>query len=110
MARTSIDRVLAALADPNRRRVVELLRERPRRAGALAAAARLSPPAMSRHLKTLRRAGVVAEERDEFDSRVRIYKLRHQPMDELKAWLAQTEALWTRQLAALKAHIEKSAK
>ena len=105
-----LDRVLAALADPNRRRVVELLRERPRRAGALAAAARLSPPAMSRHLKTLRRAGVVAEDRDEFDSRVRIYRLRPKPMDDLKQWLAETEALWTRQLAAFKAQIEKDAR
>jgi len=108
MARANgLDRVLAALADPNRRRVVDILRVGPRRAGALAAAARLSPAAMSRHLKTLRRSGLVTEDRDEFDSRVRIYKLRPGPMNELKDWLAETEALWARQLAAFKAHVEK---
>lgn len=105
--RTQLDRVLVALADPNRRRVVELLRERPHAAGALAAAARLSPPAMSRHLKTLRQSGLVTEDRDEVDSRVRVYKLRPKPMDDLKAWLAETETLWSRQLAAFKAHVAK---
>jgi len=103
-----LDRTLAALADPYRRRVVDLLRERPRRAGELAEAARLSFPAMSRHLKTLRQSGLVAEERDEFDSRVRIYRLRPQAMTELKTWLAETDALWARQLAALRAHIQKT--
>ena len=49
----NLDRTLAALADPHRRRVVDLLRDRPRRAGELAEAARISFPAMSRHLKTL---------------------------------------------------------
>ncbi|MFZ1988408.1 MAG: metalloregulator ArsR/SmtB family transcription factor [Alphaproteobacteria bacterium] len=102
----AVDRTLAALADPHRRRVVDLLRERPRAAGDLAAAAGLSPPAMSRHLKTLRQSGLVEEARDEFDSRVRIYRLRHEAMDDLKAWLAQTEAMWTRQLAAFKTHVK----
>lgn len=102
----NLDTTLAALADPHRRRVVDLLRERPRPAGELAEAAGLSPPAMSRHLKTLRQSGLVEEERDEFDSRVRIYRLRHEAMDDLKAWLAETEAIWTRQLAAFKAHLK----
>lgn len=108
MSGQGLDRTLAALADPYRRRVVDLLRERPRRAGELAEAARLSFPAMSRHLKTLRQSGLVAEERDEFDSRVRIYRLRPQAMTELKTWLAETDALWARQLAALRAHIQKT--
>lgn len=103
----AVDRTLAALADPHRRRVVDLLREHPRAAGELAEAAGLSPPAMSRHLKTLRTSGLVEEARNEFDSRVRIYRLRHEAMDDLKAWLAETEALWTRQLAAFKAHVQK---
>jgi DNA-binding transcriptional ArsR family regulator len=82
------------------------LRERPRAAGDLAEAAGLSPPAMSRHLKTLRQSGLVEEARDEFDSRVRIYRLRQEAMDDLKAWLAETDAMWTRQLAAFKAHLK----
>ena len=53
-ALTAIDSTLAALADPTRRGVIDLLRERPRRAGELAAAARMSAPAMSRHLRVLR--------------------------------------------------------
>ena len=108
MSGQGLDRTLAALADPYRRRVVDLLRERPRRAGELAEAARLSFPAMSRHLKTLRKSGLIAEERDELDSRVRIYRLRPEAMSELKAWLAETDALWARQLAAFKAHIQKT--
>ncbi len=65
---------------------------------------------MSRHLKTLRQSGLVTEDRDEFDSRVRIYRLRREPMDELKAWLAEAELLWTGQLAAFKSHLQKSRK
>ena len=63
---------------------------------------------MSRHLKTLRKSGLVAEERDEFDSRVRIYRLRPEAMTELKTWLAETDALWARQLTAFKAHFQKT--
>jgi DNA-binding transcriptional ArsR family regulator len=105
-----LDRTLAALADSHRRRVVDLLRERPHRAGELAQAARISFPAMSRHLKTLRKSGLVEEERDDFDSRVRIYRLRPEAMAELKTWLAETDALWARQLSALKAHLQKARK
>lgn len=102
----AIDRTLSALADPARRRVVDLLRERPHRAGELAAAAGLSPPAMSRHLRALRATGLVEESHPEFDARVRIYRLRPEPMAELKTWLDDTERLWTLQLAAFKAHVE----
>ena len=110
MSAPGLDLTLAALADPNRRRVVDLLREQPRRAGELAQAVRISFPAMSRHLKTLRKSGLVDEDRDEFDSRVRIYRLRPEAMAELKAWLAETDALWTRQLSAFKTHLQKTKK
>ncbi len=101
-----IDRTLQALADPHRRRVVELLRERPRRAGELAEAVGLSPPAMSRHLRALRESRIVEETAAEHDTRVRIYSLRPQPMAHLKAWLEETERLWSDQLSAFKAHVE----
>jgi DNA-binding transcriptional ArsR family regulator len=104
---SNLDRALAALADPNRRRVIDLLRERPHRAGELAQATRLSFPAMSRHLRTLRKSGLVEENRDEFDSRVRIYRLKPEAMTALKAWLAETDAWGARQLSALKAHLQK---
>ncbi len=109
MTAHNLDRTLAALADPHRRRVVDLLRERPRRAGELASVMKLAFPLMSRHLRTLRQSGLVEEHRDEFDSRVRIYRLRPEPMAELRLWLEETEALWSRQLAAFKAHIRKGA-
>ena len=101
-----LDRTLAALADPNRRRVIELLRERPRASGDLAQAAGLTPPAMSRHLRTLRQCGLVGEDHDGFDARVRIYHLRPEPMADLKQWLEETERLWSEQLLAFKAHLE----
>ncbi|MGF1455836.1 MAG: ArsR/SmtB family transcription factor [Alphaproteobacteria bacterium] len=103
----AVDRTLAALADPIRRRTVELLGERPRRAGELAEALDLPPPAMSRHLRTLKEGGLVEETPADHDARVRIYALKHGAMDDLKGWLADAERLWADQLAAFKAHIEK---
>jgi DNA-binding transcriptional ArsR family regulator len=106
----TLDRTLTALADPYRRRVVDLLCERPRRAGELAQETQLAFPAMSRHLRALRESGLVEEQRHEHDSRVRIYRLRQEPMNELKAWLEQIEKLWMRQLSAFKVHIQKTRK
>ena len=103
-----LDRTLAALADPSRRRVVELLRERPRAAGDLARAVGVAAPAMSRHLRALREGGLVEESHTQFDARVRIYALRAEPMIDLLRWLEETERLWTEQLAAFKAHLEKA--
>ena len=102
----SIDAVLAALADPARRRAVELLQESPRRAGELASLLSLPGPAMSRHLKTLKQSGLVSETHPEDDARVRIYSLQAERLEDLKSWLAQAEAGWTRQLAAFKAKVE----
>jgi DNA-binding transcriptional ArsR family regulator len=108
-AAASLDRTLAALADPHRRRVVDLLRERPRPAGELARAVGLAPPAMSRHLKTLRQSGLVEETHPEFDARVRIYALKAEPMIELMRWLEETERMWSDQLSAFRAHLEAKA-
>lgn len=107
-ARIDLDGVLSALADPHRRRVVELLREQPRRAGELAEQAGLSAAAMSRHLRTLKRSGLIEESHPDFDARVRIYALTPGPMAELKAWLEETERMWAGQLLAFKAHLEGS--
>ena len=105
--RAKVDRVLAALADPHRRRVVELLRERPRAAGEIARAIGLNPPALSRHLRSLRRSGLVEESHPEFDARVRVYSLRPAPMADLKRWLEETERLWVEQIAAFKSRVER---
>ena len=77
-ARRSLDATLAALADPSRRRVVELLGARPHRAGELAEALGLSAPAMSRHLKALKQSGLVEEAHPDFDARVRVYALKRE--------------------------------
>jgi DNA-binding transcriptional ArsR family regulator len=102
-----IDVTLGALADPARRRVVELLRERPRRAGELAAAANMSGPAMSRHLRILRSSGMVEAHLDDHDARVRVYRLRHERFADLQAWLDQVHAFWSEQLGAFKSHVEQ---
>ena len=108
-AAARLDRTLAALADPRRRQVIELLRERPRPSGELARAAGLSAPAMSRHLRTLRESDLVEEDHDGFDARVRVYRLRPEAMAYLKDWLEETERMWARQLLAFKAHLEQVA-
>jgi DNA-binding transcriptional ArsR family regulator len=107
-AAEALDETLAALADPTRRRVVDLLRERPRRAGELARSIRLSPPAMSRHLRVLRMRGLIEEERVEHDARVKVYRLRRERFDALQRWLAEVEAFWTEQLDAFKTHAERT--
>jgi DNA-binding transcriptional ArsR family regulator len=106
----NVDQTLAALADPYRRRTVELLGQRPRRAGELADALGLPAPAMSRHLRELKQSGLVEETHPEFDARVRIYTLRDGAMADLKKWLADTERMWSDQLASFKAHVEKKRK
>jgi DNA-binding transcriptional ArsR family regulator len=105
--RDGVNLTLAALADPVRRRSVELLAERPRRAGELAEALGVSAPVMSRHLGVLRRAELVDEEHPPFDARVRVYSLRSASMGALKRWIADAEAGWTEQLSAFKEHVER---
>lgn len=107
MSEPALDRTLAALADPTRRGVVELLRRRPLRAGELARAFGASPPAMSRHLRVLRRSGLVDEERSPDDARCRVYRLRPEPFRDLSAWLAEVESFWSDQLGAFKRHAER---
>lgn len=108
--RPDLDATLTALADPVRRRAVELLGQQPRRAGELADALGLAAPAMSRHLRILKEGGLVEEAHPDFDARVRIYTLKTGAMDGMKQWLAETEAMWTDQLSAFKAQVERRRK
>lgn len=98
--------MFSALADPTRREVVRLLGERPRRAGELAAAAEVSPQSMSRHLRVLLEAGVVADERPRHDARVRLFRLRPDSLVAVQAFLDQLQADWKVQLASFKQHVE----
>ena len=102
-----VDETLLALADPVRRRAVELLAERPHRAGELARTIGVTPSAMSKHLRTLRQHHVVTESHPAYDARVRVYALASAPMAELRSWLASTEQGWTEQLDAFAEHIER---
>jgi DNA-binding transcriptional ArsR family regulator len=105
---SDLDRTLVALADPTRRGVVELLRKKPRRAGELADAFDLSPPAMSRHLRVLRTTGLVEEDHQGHDARVRVYRLRPEPFSALRRWLDEVETFWTLELDAFKEHAERT--
>ncbi len=102
-----VEEVFGALADPTRRRVIELLGERAHRAGELASAAGTSAPVMSRHLRILLEAGVVADERVPGDARLRVFRLRPEPVAALRAWLDQLQAHWNEQLGAFKRHVEE---
>jgi DNA-binding transcriptional ArsR family regulator len=99
-----------ALADPTRRRVVELLGTRPARAGELAEATGMSAPAMSKHLRHLLRAGLVTDERLAADARVRMFRLRPQSVVAMQAWLDQLQAHWDAQLRSFVQHVERKAR
>jgi DNA-binding transcriptional ArsR family regulator len=102
--------LFGALSDPARRKVVQLLGAAPRRAGELAAAAGLSAPAMSRHLRVLLLAGVITDERTSQDARMRYFRLRPHSLAALQAWLDQIQAHWDEQLASFKRHVEERAR
>jgi DNA-binding transcriptional ArsR family regulator len=103
----ALDGALAALADPLRRRTIELLALRPHRAGELADALEVAPPTMSKHLRVLREGGLVSDTHPDFDTRVRVYELCHAPFSDLRRWLEQAERGWTQQLEAFAAHIRQ---
>jgi DNA-binding transcriptional ArsR family regulator len=91
------------LAEPNRRRILDLLREQDRPVGALVAAMSVSQPAVSKHLRVLRQAGLV-EVRTE--AQRRIYRVRPEPLQAVDEWLEPYRALWASRLDALEDHLE----
>jgi DNA-binding transcriptional ArsR family regulator len=95
-----------ALADASRRQMIRLLLQKPRRAGELAECIHMSPQALSRHLRVLRKAGLVFEQGIERDARVRIYRVPATAFEPVQDWMAQVENLWQRQLQAFKAFAE----
>ena len=106
-AQQSLDATLLALADPTRRRVVELLKVRPRRAGEIADTLAIGGPAASKHLKVLRACELVEEERPVDDARVRVYRLRPERLEELRDWLEDVHTFWSDQLASFKSAAER---
>ena len=94
------------LADPTRREVLQLLSGRPHRAGELAEATGMSPPAMSRHLRVLLDSGVVEDDREPDDARVRVFRLRPDSLVAVQAYLDQLQMEWRKQLRSFKRHVE----
>lgn len=105
---TDLDNTLTALADPTRRGIVDLLSQRPHRAGELAAAFDMSAPAISRHLRILRTRGLIEDERTQDDARLRLFRLRRKPFADLSKWLADVETLWNEQLESFQAHVNRT--
>jgi DNA-binding transcriptional ArsR family regulator len=95
----------AVLAEPSRRQILDLLREGERPVGDLVDRLSLSQPAVSKHLRVLRDAGLV-EVRP--DAQRRLYRLRPEPLAEVDAWLAPYRRLWTRSLDRLDQHLEEN--
>lgn len=94
---------LTALADPTRRRIVELLAQRDRTAGEIVDEFDLSAPAISQHLKVLRDAGLVTTRAE---GQTRIQTLNPDGLDELGAWLDRTRQFWSRRLDALERELK----
>jgi DNA-binding transcriptional ArsR family regulator len=88
----------AVLAEPSRRRILDLLRERERSVGELVEDLRLSQPAVSKHLRVLREAGLVGVR---VDAQRRLYQLRAEPLVEVDAWLQPYRRFWSARLDAL---------
>ena len=96
------DRLLAALADGTRAAIVEMLAARPHTAGEIHRAFPIAAPAVSRHLRVLREAGLVEERHPEGDRRVRVYSLRPEPVAALASWLDELSRGWQAQLDSFK--------
>ena len=97
--------MLAALADPTRRRIVELLAERERDAGEIGSHFAISQPAVSRHLRVLREGGLV---RVRPQAQRRLYSLDPGPLEELDAWLARYRGFWQQRLDALDTQLRRA--
>jgi DNA-binding transcriptional ArsR family regulator len=97
----------AALADPTRRRIVELLGSGERAAGALGEDFEISAPAISQHLKALRESGLV---RVRVDGQRRIYSLDPKGFAEMEDWFAKMRGFWSGRLDALERELKKGEK
>src|SRR6201988_4960495 len=99
----SPEKTFQALADPTRRAVLDLLRRGSQPAGQIAGAFPVSRPAISKHLRLLRRAHLVREHRE---GRLRVYQLNPEPLRAIDSWLQQYRTFWRASLTSLKAFVE----
>lgn len=91
------------LAEPRRREILDLLRERERPVGDLVDRLAVSQPAVSKHLKVLRSAGLVEVRQD---AQRRLYRLRPGPLAEIDSWIAPYRRFWEERLDALEDHLD----
>jgi DNA-binding transcriptional ArsR family regulator len=96
--------VFAALADPSRRHILELLAAGERQAGEIAAAFAITRPGVSKHLRLLREAGLVGARSD---GARRLYSLRPGALDEVEAWVQRTRHFWDQRLDALETEVRR---
>jgi DNA-binding transcriptional ArsR family regulator len=102
-AQRSSEPTFQALADPTRRAVLDLLRRGSQPAGQIASAFPVSRPAISKHLRLLRRAHLVREHRE---GRNRVYELNTEPLRAVDSWIEQYRVFWAHSLTNLKAFVE----
>ncbi|MFC5745139.1 ArsR/SmtB family transcription factor [Actinomadura rugatobispora] len=95
----------AVLAEPARRRILDLLLERPRPVNELVERLGMSQPGTSKHLRVLREAGLV---RARQDAQRRVYELRMEPLAEMDAWLAPYRRVWSARLDSLEEHLDRN--
>src|SRR3954451_19753486 len=93
------------LAEPTRRRILDLLRETERPVNDLVATLNVSQPGVSRHLRVLREAGLVEAR---VEAQRRVYRVRPEPLAEIDAWLAPYRRLWAKRLDALERHLDET--
>ena len=103
---SSVTTTFAVLAEPTRRRILDLLRDRERSVGELVDQLTLSQPGVSKHLRVLRDAGLVSVRQD---AQRRWYELRPEPLAEVDAWLAPYRSMWAAHLDALEKHLDTAA-
>ena len=93
------------LAEPTRRRILDLLLDSERPVGDLVERLHVSQPGVSKHLKVLRDAGLVEVRHD---AQRRIYRVRAEPLAEIDAWLAPYRRLWAKRLDSLERHLDET--
>lgn len=92
------------LAEPNRRRILDLLRDGERPVGELVNRLSMSQPAVSKHLRVLRDSGLVDVR---VDAQRRVYRLRPEPLQEVDAWIEPYRRLWDQRLDRLERHLQR---
>ena len=92
------------LAEPNRRRILDILRDGEQPVGELVDRLDLTQPAVSKHLRVMKDAGLVEVRAD---AQRRLYRIRVEPLQELDAWLEPYRALWNERLDRLERHLER---